>query len=279
MSRIGRLVNGVGFVMRGSVQAFACAIAFVGLAAGASVAADIPRPVYKAAPVVAPSFSWNGFYGGVHVGYGWSDGTVDLGLIDSSGGLQGAAAAGVFPTSFSFDRDGVVGGVQLGFNRQFGQWVWGVEADISWTDIGGSQTVQRPAVGLFPNLSSVSQDMDWFGTLRLRGGYAAGNWLFFGTGGLAYGHVEYSYLQTNVPFGGAINTRGSESRTELGWTAGGGVEYGWNKWSAKVEYLYYDLGDHDFRIQFNTAPAGVLLNPKYQNHGSIVRAGLNYRFN
>jgi outer membrane immunogenic protein len=265
--------------MRVCVKALFCAFVFVGLATRASVAADVPRPIYKAAPAVAPSFNWSGFYGGVHVGYGWSDGSVDLGLIDASGGLQGAAAAGVFPTSFSFSRDGVVGGVQVGFNRQIGQWVWGVEADISGADISGSQSVQRPAVGLFPNLSTVSQDMDWFGTARLRGGYAAGTWLLFGTGGLAYGHVEYSYLQTNVPFGGGINTRGSESRIELGWTAGGGVEYGWSNWSAKVEYLYYDLGDHDFTIQFNTAPPGVLLNPKYQNHGSILRVGLNYRFN
>ena len=78
----------------------------------------------------------------------------------------------------------MVGSAQIGFNQQMGAWVWGVEADIQGSDINGSQSVLRPALGLFPNLSGVTQDMDWFGTLRLRGGYAAGNWLFYGTGGL-----------------------------------------------------------------------------------------------
>src|SRR5262245_41531388 len=131
--------------MYSSIRALAGAFVFVGLAAGSSVAADIPRPVYKAAPAAVVAYNWSGFYGGVHVGYGWGSGSVDLGLIDAAGGLQGAAAAGVFPTSFSINRDGVVGGVQVGFNRQFGQWVWGVEADISGTDISGSESVQRPA--------------------------------------------------------------------------------------------------------------------------------------
>ena len=96
--------------------------------------------------------------------------------------------------------------------------------------------------------------MDWFGTLRLRGGYAAGNWLFYGTGGLAYGHVKYSYSNTNMPFGGAVIVAVSDSNIETGWTAGGGVEYGWNNWSAK---------------------SGVGLSPNFQNRGSILRVGLN----
>ena len=49
--------------------------------------------------------------------------------------------------------------------------------------------------------------MEWFGTLRGRIGFAANNWLFFDTGGLAYGNVRIEgYRQTNAPFG-AINIR------------------------------------------------------------------------
>jgi outer membrane immunogenic protein len=120
--------------------------------------------------------------------------------------------------------------------------------------------------------------MDWFGTVRARLGYAGGAWLFYGTGGLAYGHVKYSYLQTNVPYGGPLTIAASDSATEVGWTAGAGVEYGVGPWSAKLEYLYYDLGDRLFGAPNPLAPPGVQLVPNFQNTGSIVRAGLNYRF-
>ena len=69
---------------------------------GPSFAADIPAPVYKAPPAVAVAYNWSGFYAGVNVGYGFGNGNVDLGVIDPTGSLQGAAAAGVFPSSYSF---------------------------------------------------------------------------------------------------------------------------------------------------------------------------------
>jgi outer membrane immunogenic protein len=256
------------------VKTLAGALALAVIGSQASFGADIARPVYKAAPGAAPSFTWSGFYGGIHVGYGWAGGDVAIGIVDAAGIAQGAAAAGVFPVSYSISRDGVVGGLQFGFNRQIGPWVWGLEADFSGTDLSGTQTVLRPAIGLFPNLSEASQDMDWFGTVRLRGGYAAGDWLFYGTGGLAYGHVKYSYSQTNVPFGGAVNIRTSDSKVEVGWTAGAGIERAWGPWTARVEYLYFDLGSRELSAQHNLAPA-VFFLPKFDNTGSIVRVGLN----
>jgi outer membrane immunogenic protein len=243
-----------------------------------SFAADIPAPITKAPAAMISTSTWSGFYAGINIGYGFGDGRVNLGLVDASGALQGAAAAGVFPTSFSYNRDGVVGGVQIGFNQQIAAWVWGIEADIQGTGIKASQSVLRPPLGAFPDLSGVTQDMDWLGTARLRAGYATGSWLLFGTGGLAYGHVKYSYFNTNAPFGGGVNIAVSDSQVEAGWTAGAGVEYGWSNWSAKLEYLYYDLGSHVFFAQHNLAPAGVGFFPNFQNSGSIVRVGLNYRF-
>jgi outer membrane immunogenic protein len=156
-----------------------------------SFAADVPTPANKAPGIAPGSYNWSGFYGGVHAGYGWAHGSTDIGIIDGSGALQGAAAAGVFPLSYSYDRDGYVAGGQIGLSWQIVQWVLGIEADISAAGLNGSQTVQRPAVGVFPNLSSVSQDMDLFGTVRGRLGYAWGNSLLYGTGGLAYGRVNY----------------------------------------------------------------------------------------
>jgi outer membrane immunogenic protein len=183
--------------------------------------------------------------------------------------------------AFAFDRSGYVAGGQIGFNHQTGSVVWGIEADISATDINGSQSVISPPCGFCggPNLSSVNQDMNWFGTLRARLGFAANNWLFYGTGGLAFGHVNISYLNTNAPFGGALTIAASASDVLVGWTIGGGIEYGFGPWSAKVEYLYYDLGSISVTAPNPLAPPGlgVALIPNFKVDGSIIRAGINYR--
>src|SRR4029079_7004231 len=127
--------------------------------------------------------------------------------------------------------------------------------------------------------STVPQNMGLFSTLRARFGYVVGPWLFYGTGGLAVGHTNYSYLQTNAPFGGPLTLTASNSATQAGWTAGGGIEYGFGPWSVKGEYLYYDLGSRSFAIQNPLAPPGVQLVPNFRNNGSIARVGLNYRLN
>jgi outer membrane immunogenic protein len=264
--------------MRLTIAAAVAASAFA-LTADRAVAADMPAKAPP--PVMAPApYNWSGFYAGVHAGYGWADGKTDIGIDDPTGVTQIFAAAGAFPLSYSFSRDGYVAGGQIGFNYVVNQWLWGVEADFSATGMDGSATVFTPTCPIctLPTLSSVSQDMDWFGTVRGRVGYVSGPWLLYGTGGLAYGHVNYSYLQTNVPYGGALTIAASDSATEVGWTAGAGVEYGWGAWSAKLEYLYYDLGDRSFSAIHPLAPVVVQLVPNFQNTGSIVRAGLNYRF-
>ena len=232
----------------------------------------------KAPVAIVAAYNWTGFYAGVHAGYGWGSGDTSIGLTDVAGVLQAAAALGIFPLGYSYDRDGYVAGGQIGYNFQSGRLVWGVEADISATGIDGSATVTTNVIGFaFPNTSSVSQNMNWFGTVRGRFGVTVNNWLFFGTGGLAYGNVKYTYRQTNAPLGG-INIFGTDSNVEIGWTVGGGIEYGFGPWSVKGEYLYYDLGDTTFSVPQNLVPT-ALFNPNFENRGSIVRAGVNYRFN
>ena len=84
--------------------------------------------------MVAPVWSWSGFYIGAHAGYGFS--------ADENISTSGQAAAnvanvlgGARPANVNLDRDGFVGGGQIGYNWQFApNWLFGVEADISWTD-------------------------------------------------------------------------------------------------------------------------------------------------
>jgi len=144
------------------------------------------------------------------------------------------------PTSPS----GVAGGLQGGYNWQNGQFVFGAETDLQ---VSGADDTFAP--WKFSN--------PWFGTLRGRAGVAFNNFLVYGTLGLAYGDLKGQV--------GAL----TETRTELGWTAGLGMEYGFiGNWSAKAEYLYMDLSDRAFTI------TGVTNGLQ----ASLFRVGVNYHF-
>jgi outer membrane immunogenic protein len=147
-------------------------------------------------------------------------------------------------TNSSTSPGGLEGGVQGGYNWQSGQFVFGAETDLQ---LSGAEDTFAPFKFSNP----------WFGTLRGRGGFAYSNFLFYLTAGLAYGNVkaESAFL--------------SESRTGLGWTVGLGGEMGITQnWSAKIEYLYMDLGSRSYTVT-GTSNA-------YQSN--IVRIGLNYHF-
>jgi outer membrane immunogenic protein len=119
--------------------------------------------------------------------------------------------------------------------------------------------------------------MDWFGTLRGRLGFAADNILFYGTGGLAYGHLNAT-SDINVNYGGPVaRLQGSVDDVNWGWTVGGGVEYGINNWSLGAEYLYVDLGDADWKMD-NDLPGNFVSSASVDYKFSVVRATLKYRF-
>ena len=101
--------------------------------------------------------------------------------------------------------DGVLGGAQIGYNWQANAWVFGLEADIQGTSEDGSGSASEtvtPAglliLALPPTTGTLnySEKLPWFGTVRGRLGVLANpNWLFYATGGLAYGEVD-----TNTTF-------------------------------------------------------------------------------
>ncbi|HRF10369.1 MAG TPA: porin family protein [Xanthobacteraceae bacterium] len=211
--------------------------------AGSASAADLP--VYKAVP--APAFTWDGTYIGGTVGYGWGD----------SFHFQGAA------NTLPFDIDGMVAGVTLGKNWQRGAFVFGIETDISYSDISGTS----PSNNGFGCGGLCATSLEWFGTFRGRIGLANGPFLPYITGGLAYGRIKASIAD------GA--SRGSN--TEIGWVVGAGLEYALGRnWSAKVEYLRVDLGD---TINYDTALlcGGTGCSAAYSAF-DIVRLGVNYRW-
>src|SRR5437588_4561581 len=148
--------------MKKLLCATAATLAFA-LAAPAG-AADLPvRPVYKA-PVIAPVlYNWTGFYLGLNAGYSWGRSATDF------------TVAGVPFGSSSRDLNGWVGGGQIGYNWQTGQWVFGLEADLQATGQKGTlgtATLTAPCPGVFivvvlcPAAGSMEQKLPWFGTVR-----------------------------------------------------------------------------------------------------------------
>ena len=184
--------------------------------------------------------------------------------------------------------DGVIGGGQIGYNWQVQNWVWGLEADIQGSGQKGGRDFLCPTGVCTPGAIilvapgpavpvSLNQKLEWFGTVRGRVGVlATPKVLFYGTGGLAYGEVKTTGTIGLVP------ATFASSDTRVGYTVGAGVEgvIGGN-WTAKLEYLWVDLGRTSG--SFVTAiPAlgGGVLTSNYSSRitDNIVRVGVNYKF-
>ena len=259
----------------------ASALAAMAVASAAS-AADLAARPYTKAPVMAPIYDWTGFYIGGNVGYSW-------GRSSDTSTLTNGAGAVLFTTGAGANMDGVIGGGQIGYNWQVQNWVWGLEADIQGSDQKGRRDYLCPTgvctppfgvIAVFPGPAvpvALDQKLEWFGTVRGRVGVlATPQVLFYATGGLAYGEVNTSAVIGAGAFGfNAHDTR-------VGYTVGAGVEgaIGGN-WTAKLEYLYMDLGRTSGTF-LTTIPAlgGGVLSYNYSSRitDNIVRVGVNYKF-
>ncbi len=244
---------------------FCVVISAATLTTAMAVAAD--RPVYKApvAPIAAGP-NWTGPYGGVHLGYGSTR--------DSATYVSETAPAGgfVFPlgTVVESDNDGVIGGLQLGYNYQVNRLVFGAEGDISWTNARVSKTV----IGTLnvPSSAILSADNHWFATLAARAGVTEGAWLFYGKAGAAWTNVTYGGSAT---VGAVTNPRSDLTPTRSGWMLGVGAEWQFQRnWSAKIEYNYLDFGT--LRITPNSA-LGFLSTFDIDSHAHLVKVGVNWR--
>ncbi|MGL4439692.1 MAG: outer membrane protein [Bosea sp. (in: a-proteobacteria)] len=245
------------------------------MAAGAANAADLPaRKGFVPAPItMAPAFMWNGFYAGVNAGYSFNSNKA------STVGTPGFVALGAnVPGSLRTGKDGFIGGAQIGYNYQIGSIVLGVETDLQYVDGKRTSAFTGPALGGIT--TSASSELTYLGTLRARLGLVASERLMiYATGGLAYGNPKNSAA---VATGTGALWGGGSDATRFGYAIGAGAEYALtNNWTAKLEYLYYDLG----RRTVNAGPlnaaataTGVAYQARFENSGSIVRGGLNYKF-
>jgi len=227
-------------------------VALVALAVPlAANAADLSRPAAQAykAPLPIPVTTWTGPYLGIYGGGGW--------------GTSSATSTVTGLTTGNFNTSGGEFGGTGGYNWQSGAAVFGIEADGGWADIRGNAPCPPAAAGFTCAVSD-----RWLSTVRGRLGWAVGsNLLIYGTGGGAFGDVRTS---VTPGFPGATGER-------AGWSAGAGLEWMFApNWSAKVEYLHYDLGTFSCTVGCATAATSPI---NWRFFGDTARAGLNYHFN
>jgi len=221
------------------------ALALVSMA-GAANAADLGRrhemPV-KAEPAFA-AYNWTGWYVGINGGAGfdrsrWSN----------------AVGSNSFNTS-----GGVVGGT-IGYNYQMGSTVFGLEGDLDWSGIRGNTGPGGACL-----TTGCSTRNDWLGTARGRIGYAFNRFMPYVTGGAAFGDIKAS-----------ADGLSGNTTTRLGYALGAGGELAIaGPWTAKLEYLYVDLGKASCPAG-NCAAVGAG-STDVSFHSNLVRAGINYRF-
>lgn len=252
--------------------------------------------------MMAPIYNWTGFYIGGNVGYGWGSNDVAVNSLPVQN-FFGNENLLILATregtgAFSGGNNGsFIGGAQAGYNMQFSSIVAGFEADIQWMnqDRSSNRLSSTTGGGVIPapidtNLR-VSQGLDWLGTARLRLGFTmTPSMLLYATGGLAYGEAKSSFSISQAHLGGAGlvtgANAGSFSEVRVGWTAGAGVEWAFApNWSAKAEYLYYDLGSVNYAgglllatVPVNTPRYSISSSAIADFTGNIVRVGVNYRF-
>ena len=225
---------------------------------------------------------WTGFYIGANGGGTWAGSTTKVLPLPSPD--QFGAAKTTLLTSLA---GGVAGG-QIGYNWQIAAYpgfIFGLEADMDWTSLSGSSPYTTgygagPTPGeVFHDAYRSTQSSSWIGTFRPRLGFLArDNLMIYGTGGLAYGNLDSTGIANFNPVGNEIFPA-SLSVSRAGWTAGAGAEVAfWQNWTAKIEYIYYDLGSTSVVANPSLAHPPFQMQYTWSNTSQIIRMGINYRF-
>ena len=227
-------------------------------AAGTALAADLPPPAPVQAPAayiptVAPVYNWGGIYVGINGGWGWGQTSWTVGPAGGFPALTGSTSdtgglvGGTVGANFQTGRLRIRGGRRLGLFRHQHRHYW-----CRLQHFGTCQTGNN-----------------WLATARARVGYAADRVLFFGTAGGAFANMQTTYSGVQ------------SSTTKAGWTAGAGVEWAFaDNWTAKVEYLYVDLGTYNANCSTAAcvAVAGGVLPVSASLTENLIRAGVNFKF-
>lgn len=266
-----------------------CAAISLGCVTQAAQAGDIG--------LAGSTYDWSGGYVGVNGGAAFNntkftsnyrykgDGDPDettLSLIDE------------LDFNTTTNNTGFTGGVVAGYNMQMSGLLLGVEGDFNYLGFEGN--VKKNDTGTMeqvmePNNVEATEKIDyqgnWYGTLRARVGYAMDSFLFYGTGGLAYGQLSLEQQFSATSDAESVSWDSYRDAWKFGWTLGAGMEYAMDRWTVGLEYLYVDLGsfewDSDGKVSLADATADedwgqVHNNGEADYQFGVARATMKYRF-
>ena len=226
---------------------------------------------------------------------GASDMRIKIAIVAAIACLLSAPAfAQGAPPTFSFANgsnsaraSSWLAGGQLGYDWQYGAFVYGLEADLSGMNLKSEMNDGLTFTIPVPASASTTAKVNWYGTVRARLGWATGPLLLYATGGLAYGKVELSsnfdvaFPPTAIP--GSLDLRTSPVKT--GWVAGGGLEYKLlPNLTLNLEYQYVDLGTVNLASSTIIPIAPPVFVGRMSESASVhaqfqaVTAGLNWYF-
>ena len=219
---------------------------------GPALAADYGtrRAPYAYQGAEKPAYDWSGFYAGINAGYAGSN-------------TNAGVTVGGVTLNVDQSLDGMIGGVQAGYNWQNRYLLLGLEADIQASS--QENDFVRTAFGV---TASLQNSIPWFATGRGRIGFALDQWLVYATGGVAIAGVKSEGWATVAGVTQTIRV----FEPQASWVVGAGIETAlWaTPWTVKAEYLYISS------IDFSSNSLGLTTRSDATN--SILRLGANYRF-
>src|ERR1700722_4440213 len=267
-----------------------------GCIAGAACAADLDPPPASSPPSSGPR--WDGPYLGFNAGAVWAPGNsastswfddaslyADPALLAKHPQLANIPASSPPNSAFGFSPFGLTGGLQIGFNKQFGMLVFGVEADYDLMHAKSTSTGSGIYSGATlggapfsnPYTISQSQSLQSLGTFRAKLGFTPmDDLLVYATGGLAAGDTQSS---SNIVISNGSSFSGTRGNLAVGYAVGGGVEYALDRnWSVRADALYFDLG-HSAVVGIANFDIPALQSDTVATFkGYTLRLGLNYEF-
>lgn len=246
--------------MKSSIISAAALAVFAGMIVTAPAnAADLdfmPPPPPPPMPLV---YDWSGFYVGAHVGWG----EANFGGVSDSSELPDAPEFAHFLGDL--DPNGVVGGVQGGFNWQINSFVLGLEGDISFTDWNDDQDKSDDVI---------SVDVDYLGSVRGKAGFAFDRVMIYGTGGLAFTDASFT-LDNDTD--DVDSESGGVDFDDLGWVIGGGADWAvTDAISVGAVGLWYNFDEeHDTSDLTSDSDEGDFA--EFED-AFVIRANVNFHF-
>jgi len=197
------------------------ALVFVrSLSVNAADMTPVAQPVIAATSGYIPArYLWSGFYLGAAVGGAFGTSTLNVNGATIEDKISTPFAASGAPSLSGF----LVGGY-AGINYQFDSVVIGAESDFTGTWANGNV---NDAAG-----NNLQTKVFWTASLTGRLGYAFDRLLIYVKGGPGFAY-DRDYVTVGFH-------QGSGGTYQIGWTAGGGVDYAFTEhWIARLEYDYF----------------------------------------